>query len=175
MMPSRQYVRATIEHGFPCSIPVTKNELPLIQIVRRNSDMSAYYSMHGTVRVQASPDVDGVVARIREHCDRDFEVALVPVDSEISVFSIEGAGEFSSGGVLALDQLIVSLGPHAVEAAVFTSDYENEPCELVVAPTPETGFTALSRHRLDQIKPALRELTAEDKKSLVALLTDQGT
>jgi len=32
---------------------------------------------------------------------------------------------------------------------------------------------ALSRHRLDQIKPVLRELTTEDKKSLVALLTDQ--
>jgi hypothetical protein len=137
--------------------------------------MSAYYSMHGTVRVRASPDVDAIVARIREHCDRDFEVALVSVDPQISMFSIEGAGEISSGGILALDELIVSLGPHAVEAAVLTSDYENEPCELVVAPTPETGFSALSRHRLDQIKPALRELTAEDRKSLVPLLTDQDT
>jgi hypothetical protein len=135
--------------------------------------MSAYYSMHGTIRVRASPEVDAIVARIREHCDRDFEVTLVPVDPEISEFSIEGAGEFSSGGVLGLDELVVSLGPHAVEAAVFTGDYENEPCELVVAPTPETGFTALSRHRLDQIKPALRELTTEDKRSLVAWLTDQ--
>jgi hypothetical protein len=135
--------------------------------------MSAYYSMHGTVRVRASPDVDAIIARIRDHCDRDFEVTLVPVDPETSVFSLEGAGEFSSGGVLALDELIVSLGPHAVEAAVFTGDYESEPCELVVAPTPETAFSALSRHRLDQIRPALRELTAEDKKLLVHLLTDQ--
>jgi hypothetical protein len=135
--------------------------------------MSAYYSMHGTVRVRASPDVDAIVARINEHCDRDFEVTLAPVDPEISVFSIEGAGEFTSGGVLGLDELVMSLGPHAVEAAVFTGDYDNEPCELVVAPTPEAAFTALSRHRLDQIKPALRELTAGDKKSLVALLMDQ--
>jgi hypothetical protein len=136
--------------------------------------MSAYYSMHGTLRVRASPDVDAIVARIKEHCDRDFEVALVPVDPEISVFAIEGAGEFSSGGVLALDELIVSLGPHAVEAAVFTGEYESEPCELVVAPTPEAAHSALSRHWLDQIKPALPELTAEDRKSLVALLTDEG-
>jgi hypothetical protein len=135
--------------------------------------MSAYYSMHGTLRVRASPDVDAIVAKIREHCDRDFEVTLEAVDSEISQFSIEGAGEFSSGGVLVLDELIVSLGPHALEATVFTGEYENEPCELVVAPTPETAFSALSRHRLEQIKPALRELTAEDKKSLVALLTPQ--
>ena len=136
--------------------------------------MSAYYSMHGTVRVRASPAVDAIVSRIKEHCDRDFEVALVPVDPEISVFSIEGAGEFSSGGVLALDELTVSLGRHALEAAVFTGEYESEPCELVVAPTPETAFIALSRHRLGQIKPVLLELTAEDKKSLVALLTDQS-
>ena len=136
--------------------------------------MSAYYSMHGTVRVRASPAVDTIVSRIKEHCDRDFEVALVPVDPEISVFSIEGAGEFSSGGVLALDELTVSLGRHALEAAVFTGEYESEPCELVVAPTPETAFIALSRHRLGQIKPALRELTSEDKKSLVAMLTDQS-
>jgi hypothetical protein len=135
--------------------------------------MSAYYSMHGTLRVRASLAVDVIVSRLKEHCDRDFEVALVPVDPEISVFSIEGAGEFSSGGVLALDELIVSLGPHAVEAAVFTGEYESEPCELVIAPTPETACSAISRHRLEQIKPALGELTAEDKKSLVALLTDQ--
>jgi hypothetical protein len=135
--------------------------------------MSAYYSMHGRLRVRASPEVDGIVARIREHFDRDFEVTLVPVDAEISEFSIEGAGEFSSGGVLALDELVVSLGPHAVEAAVFTGEYESEPCELVVAPTPEAAFIALSRHRLEQIKPELPELTAEDKTSLVALLTDQ--
>ena len=54
--------------------------------------MSAYYSMHGTLRVRASPDVDAIVSRIKEHCDRDFEVTLVPVDPEISVFSIEGSG-----------------------------------------------------------------------------------
>jgi hypothetical protein len=135
--------------------------------------MSAYYSMHGTVRVRASPEVDAIVAGIKEHCDRDFEVALVPVDREISVFSIEGAGEFSSGGVLGLDELVVSLGPHAVEAAVFTGEYESAPCELVVAPTPDAAFIALSRYRLEQIKPSVRELTDEDKKSLVALLTDQ--
>ena len=135
--------------------------------------MSAYYSMHGTLRVRASPDVDAIVARIRDHCDRDFEVVLEQVDSGINVFSIEGAGEFSSGGVLALDELIVSLGQHAVEAAIFAGEYECAPCELVVAPTPEAAFSALSRYRLEQIKPSVCELTDEDKKSLVALLTDQ--
>jgi hypothetical protein len=136
--------------------------------------LSAWYSLHGSVRVRASPDIDATIAKIRAHCDRGFEVTLVPVDPDISVFSIEGAREFAAGGVLALDELIVSLGPQTIEAAVLTGEYENEPCELMVAPTPHAARSALSRHRLDQIKPALRELTAEDKKSLVDLLTDQG-
>ena len=60
---------------------------------------------------------------------------------------------------LALDETLESLGPYAVEAAVLTGEYENEPCELVVAPTTEAGATALSHPRLDQIKPRHRELS----------------
>jgi hypothetical protein len=160
--------------GLPCAVLEHKNENPLILETRRHREMSAWCSLHGTVRVRESPKVEAIITKIREHCDRDFEVNLVPVDSEISLFSLEGAGEFAAGGVLALDELIVSLGPQAVEAAVLTGEYENEPCDLVVAPTPQAARSALSRHRLDQIKPLLRELTAEDKKLLVDLLTDQG-
>jgi hypothetical protein len=135
--------------------------------------MSAWYSLHGTVRVRASPVVDEIIAKIRAHCDRDFAVNLTPVDAETGEFSIEGRGEFAAGGVLILDELIMSIGPHALEPAVLTGTYENEPCELVVASTEEAFRTALSRHRLDQIRPSLCELNAEDKKLLVDLLTDQ--
>ena len=94
------------------------------------------------------------------------------MDAEVDEFSIEGTGEFATGGVLVLDETLESLGPYAVEAAVLTGEYENEPCELVVAPTTEAGATALSHHRLDQIKPMLRELTAQDCESLVTLLRE---
>jgi hypothetical protein len=136
-------------------------------------EMSAWYSLHGTVRVRASPVVDEIIAKIRTHCDRDFAVHVASVDSATGEFSIEGAGEFAAGGVLVLDELIGSLGPHALEPAVLTGMYESEPCELVVAPTEQAARAALSRHRLDQIRPSLCELTAEDKKLLVDLLTDQ--
>jgi hypothetical protein len=43
---------------------------------------------------------------------------------------------------------------------------------LVIAPTAEAGATALSHHRLDQIRPMLHELTAQDRQSLVTLLRD---
>ena len=67
------------------------------------------------------------------HCDRDFAVNPVPKHGEVDEFSIEGTGEFAAGGVLVLDELLESLGPYAVEAAVLIGEYENEPCTLVVA------------------------------------------
>jgi hypothetical protein len=134
--------------------------------------MSAWYSLHGTVRVRASPVVDEITEKIRAHCDRDFAVSLAPVDPETSEFSIEGTGEFAAGGVLVLDELIMSLGPHSVQPAIFNGGYENEPCELMVAQTPQAAQTAMSRHRFDQIRQLLSELTVEDRKSLLTLLAD---
>jgi len=134
--------------------------------------MSAWYSISGTVRVRRCPDVCAIAAKIQEHCDRDFTVSLVPRDAEVDEFSIEGAGEFVAGGVLVLDELLESLGPYTLEAAVLTGEYENEPCELVVAPTAEASVTALSHYRLNQIKPMLQELTAQDRQSLVILMRE---
>ncbi len=134
--------------------------------------MSAWYSINGSVRVRRCPEVRAIAAKIREHCDRDFTVGLVPRDAEVDEFSIEGAGEFAAGGVLVLDELLESLGPYTLEAAVLTGEYENEPCELVVTPTAEAGATALSHFRLNQIKPMLQELTAQDRQSLVTLLQE---
>ena len=134
--------------------------------------MSAWYSISGTVRVRRCPEVDAIAARIRVHCERDFAVNLVPMDAEVEEFSIEGTGEFAAGGVLVLDETLESLGPYAVEAPVPTGEYENEPCEVVVASSKAAAATALSHHRLDQIKPMLRELTAQDRESLVTLLRE---
>ena len=132
--------------------------------------MSAWYSITGTFPVRRCPEVDAIAARIRAHCDRDFAVNLVPMDAEVDEFSIEGTGEFAAGGVLVLDELLESLGPYAVEATVLTGEYENEPCELVIAPTAEADAIALSHHRLNQIRPMLHELNAQDRHSLVDLL-----
>ncbi len=132
--------------------------------------MSAWYAINGEFRVRRCPEVEEIVKRIQEHCDRDFTVNLDPVGNEIAEFSIEGAGEFAAGSVLILDELLESLGPYTLEAAVLHGEYENEPCEVVVAPTAEAGATALSHHRLDQIKPMLQDLTAQDRQSLFELL-----
>jgi hypothetical protein len=99
--------------------------------------------MSGTVRVRRWPEVDAIAAKIRAHCDRDFAANLVPMDAEVDDFSIEGTGEFAAGGVLVLDEALESLSPYEVEAAFLTGEDENEPYELVVAPT-----TGVARRRL---------------------------
>ena len=134
--------------------------------------MSAWYSISGSLRVRRCPEVDAIAAKIRELCDRDFAVHLEPTDAEIAEFSIEGSGEFAAGGVLGLDELLEALGPYALEGTVLTGEYEHEPCELVIAPTAEAGAVALSHFRLDQIKPLLHELNAQDRQSLVTLLRE---
>ncbi len=134
--------------------------------------MSARYAISGGVRFRRCPEVQATVAKIREHCDPDFTVSLVPRDAEVDEFSIEGAGQFPVGCVRVLDELLESLGPYTLEAAVLTGEYENEPCELVVAPTAEASAIALSHHRLEQIKPLLPELSTQDRQALAALLRE---
>jgi hypothetical protein len=134
--------------------------------------VSAWYSLIGTVQVRRCPEVNVIVAKIRAHCYRNFAVTIEPKDADVDELYIEGDGELSAGGVLILDQLLQSLGPYAVEPAVLTGEYENEPCILVIAPTAEAVTTALSHHRLDQITPMLHDLNVQDRQSLVALLQE---
>jgi hypothetical protein len=71
--------------------------------------------MNGTIRVRRCREVAAVVAKIQSQCDHNFTVALAAEDDEMDQLSIEGAGEFAAGGVLILDELLLSLGPHALE------------------------------------------------------------
>ena len=115
--------------------------------------MSAWYSISGTVRVRRCPEVDAIAAKLRAHCDRDFAVNLVPMDAEVDDFSIEGTGEFAAGGVLVLDELLESLGPYAVEAAVLTGEYENEP--PVTSTRPSGSTVAVWRYRASCALPTV--------------------
>ena len=91
--------------------------------------LTAWYSLSGDVRVRMWHEVEAIIAEIRSHCGRHFafDVDVIQVDSETDEFSIEGTGEFAAGGRAQLDTLIDSLGPHALEGAVLTGNYDNEP------------------------------------------------
>ena len=88
--------------------------------------------MNGTVRVRRCREVEAVVAKIEAHCDQNFAVALAAEDDEMDQFSIEGAGEFAAGGVLILDELLLSLGPYALEG-------EFTPTRCIALPASESS------------------------------------
>jgi hypothetical protein len=134
--------------------------------------MSALYSLTEKLRVRSCPEVQTIVARIRDHCETDFDVELAPTDAGGGRFSIDGAAEFAAGGVSLLEELLISLGPFTREGDVLSGQYDGEPCELVVGSTEEACSLALSCHRLEQIRSMARELVARDRRALVAWLQE---
>src|SRR6516164_1558963 len=77
--------------------------------------------------------------------------------------SVEGGSLSSQGRVLGIEELLTSLGPFALEGAVFSGESDGQPWELVVAPTEEAGRVALSHSRLEEIDPLVDDLTPDDR------------
>jgi hypothetical protein len=123
--------------------------------------MSAFYEIHGTVRLRRCHEVNVILARLDEYC-MVIDLAEDEHDPDVIAISIDSGNSFSFGSVLDVDELLKSLGPYTVEPAVFATRYENEAGELVVAPTEEADRATLSKYRLEQIEVLLHEVTPED-------------
>ena len=74
--------------------------------------------------------------------------------------------------MLEIDELVKSLGPRTLEAAVLFSNYDYEGDVLIVAATEQEERETLSRHRLVQISQLLCDLTPEDRARLAAMTAD---
>ena len=135
--------------------------------------MSACYEISGAVRVRRSLALDALLAGLRGYFRPGLILAVESEEREpgILTVSLDAVGVFTRGaGVPELDEMVRSLGPHAVEPAIFLTMYENRPRELVVAPSLEAALAALSRHRLELIEPLSRDLIPSDRAMLVARL-----
>jgi hypothetical protein len=111
--------------------------------------------------------VTAIIAKIQEHCGDDLRIdGAETEDGELGI-TIEGCAEFAAGEAMKLDEMVQSLGPHALEAAIFSGVYDHGPCEFVVAPPGDEGRIAISRLRLNQIKPLIDDLSPEDRRGLV--------
>jgi hypothetical protein len=135
--------------------------------------MSARYEISGVVRVRRGPALDAILAGLRRYFRPGLVLAVESEEREpgILTVSLDAVGVFTRGaGVPELDEMFRSLGPHAVEPAVFLTTYEHRPGELVVAPSEEFARTALSRYRREQIEPLSQDLIASDRELLVARL-----
>jgi hypothetical protein len=132
----------------------------------RRLNMSAWYSLSGSIRLRECPEVRAILNQMQDHCGDDLRIDATETGSGELGITIEGCAEFPAGEAIKLDEMIQSLGLYALEAAIFSGVYDYDPCELVVAPPGDAGCTAMSRLRLDQIMPLIDDLSAEDRKRL---------
>ncbi len=131
---------------------------------------STWYSICGWIHVRKCEDVEDVIKQLRDRCGQGFEIDVSDVEPRQLEISIEGSSLFPTGYVLGIEELLCSLGPFALEGAVFSGDCNGQPWEVVVAPSEEAGRVALSQSRLEEIDPLVDDLTVEDRARLVAKL-----
>jgi hypothetical protein len=128
-------------------------------------------SFAGSIRVRRCDEVKEIIQQIRDVCGVEFEIDAVEIgDVELGVV-IDGYAELTTFGVMELDLLLQQLGPFALEAAKLVGQYDLSPCELIVAPEGAAGKAAISRLRLDEIEPLIGSLVAEDRATLIDLLS----
>ena len=132
--------------------------------------MSTWYSICGWIRVRKCAEVDDIIKQLGDRCGQGFEIDVSDVESDQLEICVEGGSFFPAGYVLGIEELLRSLGPFALEGAVFSGDCDGQPWEVVVAPSEEAGRVALSQSRLEEIDPLVDDLTAEDRARLVAKL-----
>jgi hypothetical protein len=88
--------------------------------------MCAWYLLSGTVRLRRCREVDAIVAELRDLRGDEFEVNTTEAGPGALELTFRGGSEFTDAGADELDGMVRSLGPHALEPAVFTGDYDGE-------------------------------------------------
>ena len=136
--------------------------------------MSSWYSICGWIRVRKCPEVEHILRQLREHCGEGIKVEVTDIEPDQLEISVEGSSLFPRGYVLEIEELLYSLGPFALEGAVFGGDCDGQPWEVVVAPSEQAGRVALSQSRLEEIDPLVEDLTVEDRARLVGKLQASG-
>jgi hypothetical protein len=90
------------------------------------SDLSAWYMLSGEARLRRCPQVDAILDSLRDLKGDEFDVATRDAGPGAIDLKFRGGSEFTDEGADELDDLLRSLGPHALEPAVFTGEYDGE-------------------------------------------------
>jgi hypothetical protein len=88
--------------------------------------LSAWYLLSGSARLRRRAEVDAILDRLRDLRGDEFEVTTTDAGPGAIELTLRGGSEFTDAGADELDALLHSLGPHAVEPAVFTGEYDGE-------------------------------------------------
>jgi hypothetical protein len=88
--------------------------------------MCAWYLLSGTVRLRRCPEVDAIAEELRDLRGDEFDVTTTEAGPGAIELKFRGGSEFTDAGADELDGMVRSLGPHALEPAVFTGEYDGE-------------------------------------------------
>jgi hypothetical protein len=136
--------------------------------------MSTWYSICGWVCVRKCAEVQDILRQLRGSFGEGIQVDVSDGQADQLEISVEGGSLLSQGHELGIEELLSSLGPFALEGAVFSGDCDSQPWEVAVAPTEEAVRVALSHSRLEEIDPLVDDLTPDDRARLVAKLLGTG-
>ena len=136
--------------------------------------MSNWYTICGWIRIRKCVEVEDILRQLRDRCGEGIKVEVTGVEPDLLEISVEGGSLFPRGHVLGIEELLCSLGPFALEGAVFGGDCDGQPWEVVVAPSEQAGRVALSQSRLEEIDPLVDDLTPNDRTRLVVKLQGSG-
>ena len=96
--------------------------------------MCTWYLLSGSVRLRRCPEVDEVLDDLRDLRGDEFEVVVVDAGPGAIELTFRGGSEFTDEGADELDGMLRSLGPHVLEPAVFTGEYDGELRVIAVDP-----------------------------------------
>ena len=118
--------------------------------------MCAWYLLSGSVRLRRCPEVDAILDELRDLRGDEFEVVVTDAGPGAIDLTFRGGSEFTDDGADELDDMLRSLGPHALEPAVFTGEYDGE--LRVIAIDPADGVVSVAgRHPDPGHRPMSRE------------------
>ena len=104
--------------------------------------MCAWYLLSGTVRLRRGPEVDAILEELRDLRGDEFEITTIAAGPGTIEFRLRGDSEFTDAGADELDDLLRSLGRHALEPAVITGEYDGERRDVFIEPGGQACPTA---------------------------------
>jgi hypothetical protein len=95
--------------------------------------------LSGEVRLRRCPEVDAILEELRDLRGDEFEVATTDSGPGAIELKFRGGSEFTDDGADELDGMLRTLGPHALEPAVFTGEYDGELRVIAIDPADWSG------------------------------------
>jgi hypothetical protein len=94
--------------------------------------------LSGEARLRRCPKVDAVLDELRDLRGDEFEIATTEAGPGAIDLKFRGGSEFTDDGADELDSLLRSLGPYALEPAVFTGEYDGELRVIAIDPADKS-------------------------------------